>query len=170
MWTTWNELSESLPTTHYRQVQQEHSPSSFSAVDFWNRSELELEHSRVADLRPELALMLTKMCCRMNCFICCPSGLRGLVEGLVQVSDVSCVSRDGVRLVPDPCNSSNNEVSERFVGSSLRIVLHHFCPNDVPFSHAVSPLWSPLPDDNPRCSGAMILNETVSATGTISCL
>ena len=76
--------------------------------------------------------------------------------------------------------------SERFVGSSIRIVLApvapFVCPNNVlwgcffdlpnqiPLSHAVSPLWSLFPDDNPRCSGAKILNKTVSANGTISCV
>ena len=52
-----------------------------------------------------------------------------------------------------PCISSNNEVSDRFVGSSLRIVLAPIAPlfvptmcsgfvsdspNQIPFSHAVS--------------------------------
>ena len=102
MWTTWNEVPESLPITHSRQVQHEHSSPSLSAVYFWNRSELELEESRVAEFRPELALMMRKMCCRLNCFVCFLPGLRGPVAGRLQASDVSCVSHDAVLLVPGP--------------------------------------------------------------------
>ena len=80
-----------------------------------------------------------------------------------------------------PCISSNNEVSERFVGSSLRIVLASITPffvshdvlgfvselpNQILLSHAVSPFWSLFPDDNPRRSGAKILNRMVSTDGT----
>ena len=49
-----------------------------------------------------------------------------------------------------PSISSNNDVPERFVRSSV-------------------PLWSLFPDDNPRCSGAQIFSKTVSANGTLSC-
>ena len=91
----------------------------------------------------------------------------------------------GTRSQVTPCFSSNNQVSERFVGSSLRIDLAPIVPflvpamcsgsvsdlpNQILFSHAVFPLWSLLPDDNPRCSGAMILYKTVSANGTSSCV
>ena len=84
-----------------------------------------------------------------------------------------------------PCISSNNDVSELLVGSSLRIILAPVAPllvptmcsvfvsalpNQIPSSRAASPLWSLFPDDNPRCSGAKILNKTVSASGTISCV
>ena len=84
-----------------------------------------------------------------------------------------------------PCISSNNEVSELFVGSSFRIslvpvapflvptmcsVFVSASPNQIPSSHAASPLWSLFPDGNPRCYGAKILNKTVSANGTISCV
>ena len=46
--------------------------------------------------------MMTKTSCRLDCLICHLSGSRGLVVRLVQVSNVSCVSHDAVRLVPGP--------------------------------------------------------------------
>ena len=81
--------------------------------------------------------------------------------------------------------SSNKEVSERFVGSSLRIVLAPIAPyivpamcsgfvsdvtNQIPFSHGASHLWILFPDDNPRRSGVETLNKKVFANGTISCV
>ena len=43
-------------------------------------------------------------------------------------------------------------------------------PNQILLSYAVSPYGVSFLDDNPRCSGAKILNKTVSANGTISCV
>ena len=72
----------------------------------------------------------------------------------------------GTRSKGTSCIPSKNEVSDAFVGSSLRIVLAPIAPffvpamcsgfvcdmpYQIPFSHAVSPLWSLFPDDNPRC-------------------
>ena len=160
---------------------------SLSAVDFWNWPDLELQCSRAAEFHSELVLiMTTKKNCHRNCLICrlSVSGFCVLAARLVQVSNVSCVSHDAARSVP-PCISSNNAVSERSVGSNLRMVLTStvpffvptMCsgfvsdlPNQIPVSHAVSLLWTLFPDDNPRCSRAKILNKMVSANGTISCV
>ena len=116
------------------------------------------------------------------------SGRRGLAVGRCRcrMSLASPTTRCVWYQVPGtPCISSHNDVSECFVGSSLRMDLaplqHSWSqrcarrfasdlPNQIPFSHAVSPLWSLFPDDNPRCSGATIMNKTVSTNGTSSCV
>ena len=72
-------------------------------------------------------MMTTRMSCRLNCLICHMSGFHGLVVRLVQVSGLSCVSHDAVRQ-----GTPFNEVSERLVGSSLRIVLAPIAPHFVP--------------------------------------
>ena len=118
----------------------------------------------------------TSMNCRLNCLICHLSGGKA-------VASVRCFLRLprrgalGTKSQGTPCISSNNEVPKRFVGSILRIVLASIAPffvpticsgvvsdlpNQIPLFHAVSLLWSLCPDDNPRCSGAKILNKNVS--------
>ena len=111
--STWAEHSESPSATHSTWAQQEHSHPSHFAVDFWSWSERELDHSHAAEFRSELALMMTTtMSCRLNCLICHLSGFRVLVARLVQVSGVSCVSHDAVRLVTSPpCVSRHTESS-----------------------------------------------------------
>ena len=47
-------------------------------------------------------MMTTRVSCRLNCLICHLSVSRVLAARLVQVSGVSCVSHDAVRLVPGP--------------------------------------------------------------------
>ena len=103
LYTTWAELPASLTATPSRLLQQAHLLPWLSAVDFWNRSELELEHSRAAKCHSGPAMTLTtKMNCCLNCLICRLSGLHGLVVRLVHVSGVSCFSHDAVRLVSGP--------------------------------------------------------------------
>ena len=104
-------------------------PSLF-AVGFWNWFGLGFEYSRAAEFHSELVLMMTtKKNCHLNCLICHLFGFRELVVRQVQVSSLRCFLRlprrgaFGTRSQDTPCISSNNEVSERFVGSTLRIHL-----------------------------------------------
>ena len=155
---------------------QEHSLPSLSAVGFRNWSELELEYSRAAELHSQPLLMTTtRKNCNLNClFVVCLVFVNKWHGGKVGAG-VRCVLRLPRRGAFDtrsqgtPCFSSNNEVSERFVGSSLRIVLALLAPffvptmcsgglsltYQIPLSHAMSS-WSLFPDDNPRCTGAKI--------------
>ena len=50
-------------------------------------------------------MMTKKKNCHLNCLICHLSGFRELVVRPVQVSNVSCVSHDAVRVVPSPKHS-----------------------------------------------------------------
>ena len=161
-----------------------------SSVDLWDWSELGLESSRAAEVHSELVLMMTtKKSCHLNCWICLLSGFRELVVRLVQVSGVSCVSRDAVRLVQGPrrlpdleqqgCSGTFGRFQSSGCSRSQHAVLcvPTMCPrfvsdlpNQIALSRAVYPLWSLFPDDNRRCSSARILNKMVSASGTLSCV
>ena len=102
----------SRPALSTRSHHQQHSrrrhnrnirPLLVSAVDFWNWSELELGHSRAAEFHSKLVVMMTtRMNCRLNYLICHLSLFVDWWKGGCQVSGVSCVSHDGVRLEPSP--------------------------------------------------------------------
>ena len=104
-------------------------------------------------------MMKTKKNSHWNCLICRLSGSRKLVVRRVQISGVSCVSHDAVRLVPGPnallvsratmivLSASSVPVFGLF-SRPLRPSLSQPCPRGLSLtctrslSHAVSPLWS----------------------------
>ena len=144
----------------------------------------ELEHSRAAEFHSEVALMITKMNCCLNCLISRLSVRHGLVVRLVQVSDVSCVFHDAVSSVSGPrvllimkfLNVSSVPVFG-LLSLPLRHSLSQQCARGSSLTcqtRFLSPaqylLGGVLPDDNSRCSGVEILNKTISANGTISCV
>ena len=132
--------------------------------------------------------MTTRISCRLNGLICHLSGFSVLVVRLVQVSGVSCVSHDAVRLVPGPNAVPLSRAPMKSLGSSLRIgsrspLCHSFVPTYVLGSLSLTCLTRSrcpptqcllygvsFPDDNPRCSGVKILDKIVSANRTIFCV
>ena len=146
-------------------------------VDLWNWSELELEYSRAAEFRSGLVLMTT-MNCHLNGLICPLSGFREQVVTLVRVSGVSCVSHDAVRLVLGPRALFVSRATMMFLNVSsvptsgffslpLRHSLSQRCApgsSMTYFTRSLCATQCPL-DDSPRCSGAKILNKTVSGHG-----
>ena len=135
----------------------------------------------VRDSHSELAFMMTtRKNCHLNCLICRLSGFRDLVVRLVHVTRVSCVSHDAVRSVPGPRVLLVSRATILYLSvSPVPVFGFSIAPFFVPTmcSEFVSDLLHQIllshavfPDDNPRCSGAKILNKMVSASGTVSCM
>ena len=106
-------------------------------------------------------MMTTRKNCHLICLICRLSGSRELVVRQVQVLGVSCVSHDAVRWVPDPrVLLLPRPTMERFVVSSLRVVLAPITPFSVPTR--CSGFVSDLPNQIPFVPRGVSLTESLA--------